>query len=132
MRPRRRPATSYGCSTPRARPVRRSIRRATRTLPLFFLGGTGNATTDQFRVPDDWDLTWHFDCGGRYSGQGSFVVTIYDVDSDDGSAVDTDNQGIMQIGRNSGAATEHYHSGGNKKFLEITSLCAWDVVITRG
>ena len=111
--------------------VTKACNRKLAPLPLFFQGGSGNATTASFHVPDDWDLSWHFDCGGRYSGQGSFVVTIYDADSDDGSAQDTDNQGTQQLGKNAGSGTDHYHSGGNTKFLEITSLCAWDVVVTR-
>jgi len=97
--------------------------------PIFTQAGSGSATTANFRVPDNWDLAWTYDCAKFPGGQGYFGVTIYD--NDEGQQLDFDNQGVNQSGP-SGQGVEHYHSGGNQKFLKVNALCDWTITVTKG
>lgn len=110
-----------------------AARVCTKTIappPIFTQTGTGTASTGKFRVPNDWDLAWHYDCT-NFGFQGNFQVTIYDADAEGGPAIDFDNIPINQLGM-SGASVEHYHSGGNLKYLQINGECNWDITITKG
>jgi hypothetical protein len=95
---------------------------------IFEQTGSGTANTANFRVPDDWDLAWTYDCSKFPGGTGNLIVMIYD--NDDGQQLDFDNQGVNQLGQN-GAGTEHYHSGGNQKFLKVVSTCDWTIKVTK-
>jgi hypothetical protein len=91
--------------------------------------GSGTATTSSFKVPSSWNLGWSYDCSQNLGGQGNFIVDIYD-DYGQKSQPDFDNQGINQLGAK-GQGVEHYHSGGNSKFLKIGSECPWTVTVTK-
>jgi hypothetical protein len=95
--------------------------------PIFTQAGTGTAQTATFKVPNNWDFAWHYDCS-NFGTSGNFSVQIYDYYGNN-SQLDLDNQGVNQLGP-SGTSTEHYHSGGNTKFLKIDSECAWTVTVT--
>jgi hypothetical protein len=97
--------------------------------PIFTQSGSGTATTSSFKVPSSWDLGWSYDCTQTFGGQGNFAVDIWD-DYGQKSQTDFDNQGVNQLGAN-GSGTEHYHSGGNTKFLKILSECPWTVTVTK-
>jgi hypothetical protein len=97
--------------------------------PALLQAGQGTATTNTFKVPQNWDLSWSYDCSQALGGQGNFIVMIYDYYKA-GSQLDLDNQGVNQLGP-SGKGVEHYHSGGNTKYLQITSECSWSVLVTK-
>ena len=97
--------------------------------PIFTQTGSGSAQTGVFKVPSDWDLAWSYDCSNFFGGSGNFVVSIYDYYGQN-SQLDLDNQGVNQLGK-SGTSTDHFHSGGNKKFLKINSECNWTVTVTK-
>jgi hypothetical protein len=100
-----------------------------KTVPVFQQTGAGTATTGSFKVPSTWDMVWSYDCSRTFGGQGNFIVEIYD-DYGQKSTVDFDNQGINQLGAK-GTGIEHYHSGGNKKFLKVVSECPWSLLVTK-
>jgi hypothetical protein len=95
--------------------------------PIFTQSGSGTAQTSTFRVPSNWDLSWHYDCS-NFGTTGNFLVQIFDYYGNN-STLDLDNQGVNQLGQ-SGTSVEHYHSGRNTKFLKIDSECAWTVSVT--
>ena len=97
--------------------------------PIFTQSGTGTATTGSFKVPSSWDLAWSFDCSQSVINTGLFNVQIYD-DYGQNSQPDLDNQGINQTGAGT-SGVEHYHSGGNTKFLKVIGSCPWTVTVTK-
>jgi hypothetical protein len=75
------------------------------------------------------DHAWRrFTAARAIEYSGNLIVMIYD--NDDGQQLDFDNQGVNQLGQN-GAGTEHYHSGGNQKFLKVVSTCDWTIKVTK-
>jgi len=104
--------------------------------PIFTQNGSGTATTATFKVPNSWDLAWSYDCSGFPGGTGNFITTNYDLtgsaggDAASGGNIDFDNQGINQLGA-SGSGVEHYHSGGNTKYIKVVSLCGWTLTVTK-
>jgi hypothetical protein len=104
--------------------------------PIFTQTGSGTATTASFKVPNSWDMAWSYDCANFYGGSGNFIVSIYDLTgsaggtASSGGSLDFDNQGLNQLGAN-GSGVEHYHSGGNTKYLKIISECNWTVTVTK-
>lgn len=98
--------------------------------PLFTQTGSGTAQTATFKVPNNWNLAWTYDCTSTFGGTGNFIVEIYDYYPNSKSALDLDNQGVNQLGAQ-GKATDHYHSGGNTKYLSISSECPWTVTVTK-
>lgn len=97
--------------------------------PIFTQSGTGTATTSSFKVPSTWDLAWSFDCSQNVINTGLFSVSIYDDYGQD-STLDFDNQGVNQSGAGTNGV-EHYHSGGNTKFLKIIATCPWTVTVAK-
>jgi hypothetical protein len=119
-------------STTAAKTSATTAKPVTTTLPagpIFAQAGTGTASTAKFKVPNDWDLAWTYNCRAALGGTGNFIVEIYDVYST--PQLDLDNQGVNQVGAG-GQGVEHYHSGGNTKYLQITSECPWTVKVTKG
>src|SRR5713101_798130 len=96
---------------------------------VFTQNGSGTAQTAVFKVPSSWNLAWTYDCSKSLGSTGNFIVSIYDFYGQK-SQLDFDNQGVNQLGA-SGAGTEHYYSGGNKKYLKIVSECDWGVTVTK-
>lgn len=97
-------------------------------VAVFTQTGQGTATTSSFKVPSNWDMIWSYDCSA-FGTTGNFFVTIYDDYGQD-STLDFDNQGVNQLGAG-GKGVDHYHSGGNKKFLKVISECSWAVLVTK-
>jgi hypothetical protein len=103
--------------------------------PIFTQTGSGTATTASFKVPNSWDMAWTYDCA-NFGLSGNFIVQIYDLTGSAGGTaasggnLDFDNQGVNQLGAN-GSGVEHYHSGGNTKYLKISSECNWSLTITK-
>ena len=103
--------------------------------PIFTQAGSGTATTASFKVPNNWDFAWTYDCS-NFGGQGNFATTNYDLTgaitgNGNGGAIDFDNQGVNQLGAR-GSGVEHYHSGGNTKYIKVISECAWTITVTKG
>jgi Protein of unknown function (DUF2510) len=103
--------------------------------PIFTQTGSGTATTASFKVPNSWDMAWTYDCA-NFGTSGNFVVSIYDLTGsaggteESGGSVDFDNQGVNQLGAN-GSGVEHFHSGGNTKYLKVISECNWTLTVTK-
>ena len=76
-------------------------------------------------MPSNWGLAWGY--GSCPLGVGIFSVSIYDSTGQN-STLDLENQGVSEDGT-AGAGTRRYHSGGNKKFLNVTSSCKWNVTV---
>ncbi len=70
-------------------------------------------------MPQSWDLAWSYDCSS-FGTQGNFQV-FYDYYSS-GGQLDLENSPVNQLGA-SGSSVEHYHSGGNTKYLVTNSEC---------
>lgn len=87
-------------------------------------------------MPNNWDLAWSYDCTVALGGTGNFITTNYDLtgsaggNAQSGGNVDFDNQGVNQLGAK-GSGVEHYHSGGNTKYITVTSECAWTITVTK-
>lgn len=106
-----------------------AAKKPKKTVVVFQQIGSGTAQTAVFKVPSTWNLTWSYDCTQFLGGRGNFIVSIYDFYGQN-SQLDLDNQGVNQLGA-SGKGTEHYYSGGNKKYLKIVSECSWGVLVTK-
>jgi hypothetical protein len=85
---------------------------------LYSQTGTGTTTTRRFNAPDNWDLTWAYNCS-NFGNSGNFQVYITGADQD---------TGVNQLGPG-GQGVEHYHQGGSI-YLEVNSECAWQIRAT--
>jgi hypothetical protein len=87
-------------------------------------------------VPNSWDFTWSYDCSNFPGGTGNFLTTNYDLTGSAGGTaasggnIDFDNQGVNQLGK-LGNGVEHYHSGGNTKYIKVVSECNWTITVTK-
>jgi Protein of unknown function (DUF2510) len=102
--------------------------------PIFTQSGSGTATTATFKVPNNWDFAWTYDCSNA-GGTGNFITENWDYNgavsgNRNGGAMDLDNQGVNQLGP-SGQGVEHYHSGGNTKYMKVNSECNWTLTVTK-
>jgi Protein of unknown function (DUF2510) len=102
--------------------------------PIFTQSGSGTATTATFKVPNNWDFAWSYDCS-NWGSSGNFITENWDYNgavsgNGNGGATDLDNQGVSQLGPG-GQGVEHYHSGGNTKYMKVTSECNWTLTVTK-
>jgi len=90
---------------------------------LLSLSGSGSKSTQVMDVPDEWSLSWSYDCSD-FGNEGNFQVYVLNSDGSPAAA-----QGVNQLG-NSGSDTEYFHQGG-KLYLEINSECNWTIQVLR-
>lgn len=83
--------------------------------------GQGNGSTELFQAPDDWQVTWRFDCRGvTPDGSGTFVASVRDADKRLVGSVLVDQSGP-------GDGSIAHVRGGGSRYVQIESSCAWDV-----
>lgn len=98
--------------------------RATLALPtpattgriLFDLEGNGIKTTQRLQAPDEWAITWSYDCSGFNGGNGTFVIWVQ------GDKIDLVANQLTASGHD----VSYEHSGGSV-YLKIISDCVWHV-----
>ena len=97
--------------------------------PIFTQAGRGFLDTTRFRVPDDWDLAWSYDCSMLPGGTGRFGLVVFDIFLGR-TTLAKENPAVRQSGAN-GSGTEHYRfAGGRTKYLRIETACHWTVTAT--
>ncbi len=87
--------------------------------PLLDVTGRGFGTTQRFRTPAAWTITYRFDCT-RYGAEGNFQVVVYTQ----GQLVEVAVNRVAWSGR--GQALELQAAG--ETSLQINSECDWQVV----
>ncbi len=133
-------STKSGSSSTTAAPAASTAATTATTVapagPIFTQTGSGTATTASFKVPNQWNFTWSYDCTASSIGTGNFITANYDLtgslggNASSGGSLDIDNQGVNQVGPK-GAGVEHYHSGGNTKYVKVISECPWTITVTK-
>ena len=93
--------------------------REVSNVPLLKLSGSGMKSTQTLSVPQEWSLTWTYDCSS-FGQKGNFIVSVYNSDG-----TPSDVSGVNQLGR-SGSDTEYFHQGGSL-YLVVNSECQWTI-----
>lgn len=83
------------------------------------MSGQGSKSSAPFNAPEQWTITWSFDCGTTV---GYFQVAVYD------------NKGALDVpvqppDATKAAATDFVYQGGSGLHLEVTAAaaCTWTV-----
>lgn len=89
--------------------------------PYTVLTETGNGikTTRTFKVHDDWDLYYSFNCA-NFGGQGNFAVTN-----------DTTGDVYVNALAAKGKDVTHEHNGDGSMALSIDSECDWRIKVVQ-
>jgi hypothetical protein len=80
--------------------------------------GSGFKTTKTFRVYDDWDLHYSYNCANFALGEGNFVV-------EDGLG-----SYVNELGKR-GSDVTHQHDGSGLLALKIDSGCDWKIKVVQ-
>jgi hypothetical protein len=95
-----------------ARPV------APPTTVLLDVQGNGIHTTQWFRAPTEWKISWSYDCSA-YGSRGNFIVDLW---SGPTSLVD----GVANALGSRGNGMTYEHQGG-RFYLKVNSECSWHI-----
>jgi hypothetical protein len=88
---------------------------------MLQLRGSGTKSTETFKVGDQWDLQWTYDCAS-FGQAGIFQVYIQSKTDPLAALIDVNQSG------NSGQGVEHYHKAGTM-YLQVNSVCDWTIKV---
>jgi hypothetical protein len=111
------PTAAHHRTTPQATPAANSA--APRVVAQFH--GTGQENTPRFTVPATWKLIWQYNCAS-FGDPGIFQV----YEDDYGGKVSVNELG------NAGHGTTFGYSDAGSHYLQVNSVCRWQLKIVTG
>lgn len=93
---------------------------------IFTQSGSGQGTTPNFTVPDEWQLRYRYDCS-NFGTSGNFMVTVNGVGHGN-SGMDFSAPTVNELGAGK-SNTAYAHNDPGVKNLEILSECDWTVTV---
>ncbi|MEU3466006.1 hypothetical protein ABZ721_39470 [Streptomyces sp. NPDC006733] len=102
------PASHAAAPKPKPKPKAQTV---------LSVSGSGMKSTATFKVEDDWDLQYSYDCSA-FGVQGNFIVK---------QGGDLGDIYLNELGAK-GSDVTHLHDGGSMH-LEVTSECKWTIKV---